>query len=80
MPSNDHCVECGMVNVGGEYHPAVLCRLVQVRGGDTAKARSDLAAVLDAGRSDDRWLSGRVDTFLANVAKGTRNRKKVARG
>lgn len=69
---NSACAECGMANVSDEYHPQVLCRLVKARGGDTAAARSDLAAVLAAGRADDLWLKGRVNTFIRNQAKEVR--------
>lgn len=68
-PTNDHCAECGMVNVSDEYHPMVLCRLVKARGGDTAKARSDLAVVMTHARSSEPWTRERVDTFLRNQAK-----------
>lgn len=64
------CTECGMANVSDEYHPHVLCLLVKARGGDTTKAREDLAFVLEAGREPaNLWLRSRVDTFLANQAK-----------
>jgi hypothetical protein len=61
------CAQCGMANVGDEYHPYVLCLLVKARGGDTVKARRDLASVLRAGRSTDPWLQVRVASFLGRV-------------
>lgn len=66
---NSACAECGMANVSDEYHPAVLCRLVKAHGGDTAKARSDLAFVMGAARSPAPWTKQRVDTFMRNYAK-----------
>jgi hypothetical protein len=66
---NNGCAQCGMANVGDEYHPYVLCLLVEARGGDTVKARRDLASVLRAGQSTEHWLQGRVATFLKAVPK-----------
>jgi|GEM_PF-4999959 len=69
-PRNEDCSQCGMANVGKEYHPYTLCLLVKARGGDTTAARQELASVLQAGRSNDSWLRPRVDEFLKAVSKG----------
>lgn len=66
---NTACTTCGMANVSDEYHPCALCLLVKARNGDTTKARSDMGAILRAGRATDSWLSERVTTFLRNQAK-----------
>jgi hypothetical protein len=64
------CAECGMADVGNEYHPYVLCLLVKARGGDTTAARKDLVSVIDVARSEDSWLRSRVDALLKAVSKG----------
>jgi hypothetical protein len=66
---NDGCTTCGMADVGSEYHPYVLCRLVKARGGDTVQARRDLAGILRAGQSTDPWLQERIANFLKAVPK-----------
>jgi hypothetical protein len=70
MAENDGCTQCGMANVGKEYHPYTLCLLVKARGGDTTAARQELASVIWAARSNDSWSQPRVDAFLKAVRKG----------
>lgn len=63
------CTECGMANVDDEFHPFALCLLVKARRGDTAKARSDMARIIRAARSDEERTAHRVSTFIANQKK-----------
>jgi hypothetical protein len=69
-PRNESCSQCGMANVGKEYHPYTLCLLVKARGGDTTAARQEFAQVIQVARSNDSWLRRRVDEFLKAVSKG----------
>lgn len=64
-----------MANVGTEFHPHALCLLVKARDGDTAAARSDMAFILVAARSEGPWLRSRIATFLANQRREARNRR-----
>ncbi|HET7455430.1 MAG TPA: hypothetical protein VFJ76_07915 [Solirubrobacterales bacterium] len=64
------CSQCGMcLPDATEYHPFVACELVEARHGDTTAARSDLQKVIEDARSDDPWIKGRIDLFLANQHK-----------
>lgn len=73
--ANDGCTTCGMVNVSEEFHPHALCLLVQARGGDTAKARSDLVLLIELSRLDNTWTQERIETFLANTKRYERNNR-----
>jgi hypothetical protein len=60
----DHCMECGMLVEGAEFHPHALCLLVKARGGDTVAARKDMAFVLRQARSDEPGVTRMINTFL----------------
>jgi hypothetical protein len=69
-PRNEACSECGMANVGNEFHPHALCLLVKARGGDTTAARKDMAFILGAARSTEPFTQLRVSAFLKAVSEG----------
>jgi hypothetical protein len=71
--TDDGCTTCGMANVSEEFHPHALCLLVKARHGDTAKARSDLAFIIERSRDADTWVQQRIRTFLANTKRYERN-------
>jgi hypothetical protein len=58
------CPECGMAEVGSEFHPHALCLLVKARNGDTIGARKDLAFVMRAARSKEPVTRRRVSSFI----------------
>lgn len=65
------CATCGML--GGkeqpEFHPHALCLLVKARNGDTDAARSDLAFIIGAARTDDPVTRAMVDRFMRQVSR-----------
>lgn len=67
VEQREACSECGMADVGAEFHPHALCLLVKARGGDTTAARKDMAFILGAARSNEPVTRKRVDNFLAAV-------------
>ena len=57
------CGGCGMpLYDATEYHPIVVCWLFEhLRNSD--QVRANVAAVMEAGATDDPWLKPRVEKF-----------------
>jgi hypothetical protein len=71
MTDKAACSICGMVQgkERPEFHPHALCPLVMARNGDTDAARSDVAHIITAARSDNPSIRAMVDRFMRQVKR-----------
>jgi len=71
MSDNAGCSTCGMVQgkERPEFHPHALCLLVKARNGDTDAARSDMAFIIDAARTQEPATRAMVDRFMRQVKR-----------
>jgi hypothetical protein len=67
-----------MANVSDEFHPHSFCLLVKARGGDTAKARNDMAFIVNATRPDESARRRLAPSAYAQLQNEQNERKELA--